>query len=106
MAKPREEIEAEVAQRIREGFDGFEEIVEGVVEYLAEIILPPIVCPCFASLQRRPGAGSKEQTSWTVNTNGDRLDRAYATLERSAMVSRQTFPSVRPAGMRACGNWR
>jgi hypothetical protein len=105
MAELREEIEAEVAQRIREGFDGFEEIVEGVVEYLAEehpgADLVPMVRAAAAEAWAR---AREEQASWPVPTDCDRLDRAFAALERSGIVARQNFTCCQTCGHAEIGD--
>ena len=86
-----EDIQKDVARRIREGFGGFEDNVERIVDYLQDKYPDTDIAP----LVRAPGAGGakaiEDQVSWPEITDCDRLDRAFAALERQGVVARQHF---------------
>src|SRR5215469_4841948 len=94
-----EELEDLVTRRVREGFDRFEEIVEDVVECLADdhpdTNLEPLVRTAATAAWDR---AREEQISWPVPTDCDRLDRAFAALERSGVVARQNFTCCQNCG--------
>jgi hypothetical protein len=105
MADLTEEIEAAVTRRIREGFDGFEEIVEGSVEELADehldIDFEPLVRAAAKAAWSR---AREEQASWPIPTDCDRLDRAFAALERAGVVARQNFTCCQTCGHAEIGD--
>jgi hypothetical protein len=94
-----EELEDLVARRVREGFDPFEEIVGGVVENLADNYpdskLEPLVRTAVTAAWDR---AREEQAAWPVPTDCDRLDRAFAALDRSGIVARQNFSCCQNCG--------
>jgi len=93
------EIEETVARRIREGFDGFEGVIERCVEYLSDehegADLEPLVRTAAVAEWARV---REEQASWPVPTDCDRLDRAFAALERSGIVARHNFTCCQTCG--------
>ena len=105
MADLTEEIEALVSRRIREGFDGFEEIVGSSVEELADehpdIDFEPFVRAAAKAAWSR---AREEQASWPVPTDCDRLDRAFAALERAGVVARQNFTCCQTCGHAEIGD--
>ncbi len=105
MPELEEEVEELVGQYIREGFDGFKEMVERVVEYYSGEHSPAVLEPLVRT--RAKAAWSKareEQASWPVPTDCDRLDRAFAALERSGIVARQNFTCCQTCGHAEIGD--
>jgi hypothetical protein len=100
-----EEIEEQITRRIREGFNGFEGMVECIVEYLTgehpDADLEPLVraaaIPAWSKAR-------EEQASWPVPTDCDYLDRAFAALERSGVVARQNFTCCQTCGHAEIGD--
>ncbi len=81
-----------IATRVLEGFDTRDEIVENYTHYLhehgheegASALAMRLTDEALAEHQKR-------QSSWPDTTDCDRLDAAFAELERRGIVARQNF---------------
>lgn len=101
---PDPEIAAQAEQYVREtladGYLGIEAIIRETV-YMVEDRL--------TSAQARPIVERlwlervEEQQSWTEPTDPDRLERAFAALERDGVVARENFACCRGCGMTEIG---
>src|SRR5262249_15285426 len=79
------------------GFEGAEEIIEGAAEVFTEGGDPSDLRPLAERLAREAfQAHYQEQSRWPEVTDCDRLDAAFAELERDGVVCRQNFS--------CCGN--
>jgi len=68
------------------------EIVEGVLEYLSDEYDPKILRPLAVDYTRkRIVARLAEQKTWPAVTDCDRLDAAFAQLEKARIVCRHDF---------------
>lgn len=88
-----------IAGRVREGFDSFEEIVEGAMEYALdeydeENLEPEILRLTTEALETH----QKEQSNWKLPTDCDRLEEAFAALNRQGIVARQQFSCCNNCG--------
>jgi hypothetical protein len=81
-----------VAYRVREGFEPEGEIVENATHYAQETHgredLQPEIAQITAELM---AAHRAEQAGWDTPTDCDRLDEAFAALNRQGIVARQGF---------------
>jgi hypothetical protein len=101
-----DDIREHLRLRAIEGFDGDAEIVASAIELLADgrgesadvgervLRLAPEV---FA-------AQALAEQAWPVPTDCDRLDRAFAALERSGVVARQHFACCQTCGHAEIGD--
>ncbi|NDJ34543.1 MAG: hypothetical protein GYB64_07725 [Chloroflexi bacterium] len=92
------QIRTYIAARVGEGFDTYDEMVEGVVDYYAikhpELIRPHIERVACQMLEAHRAA----QQHWTGLTDCDRLDRAFVALEEAGIVARQNFTCCQSCG--------
>src|SRR5262249_12302420 len=99
MAEGLEDLREFIAYRVREGFESAHEIVETAHDWeydkserddrLSEIK------GLTAALR---GAHQAEQAGWGPTTDCDRLDQAFATLNRQGIVARQDFSCCNNCG--------
>lgn len=86
------ELRGLIATKVREGFDTRDEIIENFTHYLyehghgegASVLAIRLTDEALAEHQKR-------QSSWPDTTECDRLDAAFAELERRGIVARQNF---------------
>jgi hypothetical protein len=92
MSELLEEIRSFVAQRVAEGFDSEETIIESATEYFEDEHkrddLRPEVTRITVELMAEH---LRKQALWTKPTDCDRLDWAFAELDRDGIVARQNF---------------
>lgn len=89
MDDPRQAITEMIQERINEGFETYEEIVENTqqvfdeveeVESLARAITKQLLLDYYQT-----------QRTWIQPTDCDRLDQAFAELEMRGIIARQNF---------------
>lgn len=96
LADLREQIERDVAA----GFDAPEGIVAGAVAAYEDV-----ADPAFLEVHARHflagalAAHAAAQSGWPADTDCDRLDAAFAALERSGVVARQHFTCCGTCGL-------
>jgi hypothetical protein len=91
----RETINRDVAA----GFRDPDDIVEGVVEMLADQYDEDELRPDAERLLRRAvKAHQRDQATWSATTDCDRLDAAFAELEGAGIVARQNFTCCQNCG--------
>lgn len=99
MAKVLEDLRAFIAYRVREGFESVHEIVENTADYALGKYerddLQPEIRRITAELL---AAHRAEQAGWEGTTDCDRLDEAFAALNRQGIVARQDFSSCNKCG--------
>lgn len=101
-----ERIRAEVEAQARQGFATDAQIVESVTAVLVDEF------PNDASFANRVwrvapevlAAVEAESRTWQVPTDNDRLDRAFAALERDGIVARQNFTCCQSCGHAEIGD--
>lgn len=95
IAEARELVELRVA----EGFETREEIIEGTVDLLSmdydEQLLSRVVPQLTAAAL---DAHRAREASWTAPTDCDRLDAAFAALDRAGILARQNFSDCGTCG--------
>src|SRR5579883_3124579 len=96
----QDEIRAFIAQRVAEGFDAEEDIVEEALDYFADDYGKD---PAFAPLLRKITielieAHMHEERKWASQTDCDKLDAAFDELEQQGIVSRQNFTCCQTCG--------
>ena len=98
MAKALEDLRAFIAHRVREGFESAHEIVENATDYASgkfERDFGPEAKRLTAELL---AAHQAEQLGWGPSTDCDRLDEAFAALNRRGIVARQDFSCCNKCG--------
>ncbi|SRR6266849_5044464 len=95
----QEDLSEFIAYRVREGFESVHEIVENATHYAYEKhgrddLLPTIKRITAESL----AAHQAQQAGWESSTDCDRLDEAFATLNRQGIVARQDFSCCNNCG--------
>ena len=92
-----QELRGYIQRDVAAGFLPESEIARSAVEVLSDAPDANALPPYAAKLTREVIAAHKEeQASWPKTTDCDRLDSAFAALERAGVVSRQDFS--------CCGN--
>jgi hypothetical protein len=92
MAEQIEEIHSFVIQRVAEGFESTEDIIDSAIECFEveeqdEVLRHEIAC--FTA--ERMAEHLRAQTQWPKPTDCDRLDWAFEELDRAGIVARQNF---------------
>jgi hypothetical protein len=99
VAEDLEDLRVFIAYRVREGFKSVHEIIEDATEYSLERYegddLHPEIKRMTAELI---AAHQTEQASWQGQTDCDRLDEAFAALNRQGIVARQDFSCCNNCG--------
>jgi hypothetical protein len=91
------ELEAFIERLVAGGYDGPEEILQAAEDYLADDLDPRrIQIESGPMLQRALAAHAEDEARWPALTDCDRLDAAFASLERRGVIARQNFA--------CCGN--
>ncbi|MDX1993250.1 MAG: hypothetical protein SF029_12730 [bacterium] len=101
---PLDEIRVLIANRVREGFDDRETIIEDMVDWAAsefpdhdlEAFIEAMITEQFAEHERT-------QASWSYPTDCDRLDMAFAELEKRGILARQNFACCQNCGFAEIG---
>lgn len=99
MAEDLEDLRAFIAFRVREGFESVHEIIEDAIHFSFEKYnrddLHPEIIRLTAELIVSHRA---EQAGWDEPTDCDRLDEAFAALNRQDIVARQDFSCCNNCG--------
>jgi hypothetical protein len=99
MVEDLEDLRAFIAYRVREGFESIHEIVKNATEYAFEKYerdnLHPEIKRMTAELI---AAHQADQADWEGQTDCDRLDAAFAFLNRQGIVARQDFSCCNNCG--------
>lgn len=101
MAEPRaeEEVRRCILQLIKEGMTPYEELAETVLDYLADEYDEVVLTECVNRLAPLLyDCRLEEQTMWPLETDCDRLARAFARLEKKGVVARQDFTCCQTCG--------
>ncbi len=87
-----QELRGYIQRDVAAGFRPEDEIATSAVEILADDYDADALTPHAAKMTRELIATHKqEQASWPQTTDCDRLDSAFAALERAGIVCRQDF---------------
>jgi hypothetical protein len=96
-----EDLRTFIAERVREGFDPFDEILQTATEYALDMYdgdgddLEPEI---KRLTEEALAAHRAEQSTWNVETDCDRLDEAFTALNRHGIVARQHFTCCNTCG--------
>lgn len=101
---PDPEVAAEAERYVREaladGYLGIEKIIRETVYMVEDRLSTAQARPLVERLWL---ARVEEQETWTDITDPDRLERAFAALERVGIVARENFTCCRSCGMTEIG---
>ena len=93
------EVRLYILQLLNEGVTPYEEIVFSVVDYFTGEYEEDLVTECAQRLvPLLYDARVEEQTMWPEETDCDRLDRVFTTLESMGVVARQDFTCCQTCG--------
>lgn len=97
------EMEREVDCLVRAGFDEREAIIQQTVDYLSGIEYDSdwLLTQVTERVDQRLQQHYAEQKQWTHETDCDRLDDAFAELDRNGIVARQHFACCQTCGHEA-----
>jgi hypothetical protein len=99
MAEILEELSNFIAHRVREGFESAHEIVQNAEAWAYEKYERDDLLPEIKRLTAELLAAHRaEQVGWRHTTDCDRLDQAFATLNREGIVARQDFSCCNNCG--------
>jgi hypothetical protein len=91
------DLEQFIATLVAAGFDTPEEILQAASDYLADDLdQRRIDLESGPMLERALAAHAADEANWPALTDCDRLDAAFAVLERQGVIARQNFS--------CCGN--
>ena len=91
MAESIEEIRSFVAQRVTEGFQSTEDIIDSTIECF-EVEENEELCQEIARFTaKRMVEHLQSQSQWPATTDCDRLDWVFEELDRGGIVARQNF---------------
>jgi hypothetical protein len=94
-----EDLRTFIGYRIREGFDSVHDIIENATHYAYEKYGRDDVQPEVKRITAESlTAHRAEQTQWEGSTDCDRLDEAFAALNRQGIVARQDFSCCNNCG--------
>ena len=98
MGHALEDLREFIEYRVREGFESVHEIVENATDYAYgkfERDFEPEIKRLTAELI---AAHRSDQAEWGASTDCDRLDEAFAALNRQGIVARQDFSCCNNCG--------
>jgi len=99
MAEVLEDLRAFIAYRVREGFESVHEIIENASDYaLGKHHRDDLQAEIKRITAEVLAAHQAEQAEWEVPTDCDRLDEAFAALNRQGIVARQDFSCCNNCG--------
>jgi hypothetical protein len=88
-----------IAYRVREGFESAHEIVENAADYALGKYDRDDLRPAIRRLTAKVLAAHRaDQAGWGPTTDCDRLDKAFAALNRQGIVARQDFSCCNNCG--------
>lgn len=94
-----EDLQSFIAYRVREGLESAHEIVENATDYALETHGRDDLQPAIKRLTAEALATHRaEQSGWGSTTDCDRLDEAFAALNRRGIVARQDFSCCTKCG--------
>jgi hypothetical protein len=97
-----EEVREMARARVREGFAGPGEIVERIADILAdEHEVDALEEAVAAAVDQAIAEHLRDQASWPLPTDCDRLDRAFDCLEESGILARQNYWCCQTCGSAA-----
>lgn len=92
MTEDLEAIREFIARSVKEGFDSVHDIVESATHYAYEVHNRDAVRSVIKQMTAELVAAHRsEQTEWEASTDCDRLNSAFAELNRRGIVARQNF---------------
>lgn len=96
-AESLEQLENFIWRLVAAGYETPEEIMQAAEDYLADDLDPrQIQLASGPMLQRALAAHAEDEATWPILTDCDKLDAAFAALERKGVIARQNFS--------CCGN--
>jgi hypothetical protein len=99
MAEGLDELRAFIEYRVREGFESVHEIVENARDWAYDTYDRTDLLPEIRRLTAELLAAHRaEQAGWGPTTDCDRLDEAFAALNRQGIVARQDFSCCNNCG--------
>jgi hypothetical protein len=99
MAEAPEDLREFIAHRVREGFESAHEIVENAHDWASDKYERDDLLPEIKRLTAElVAAHQAEQVGWGPTTDCDRLDQAFAALNRQGIVARQDFSCCNNCG--------
>ena len=98
-ADPIEALRDKIRNDVTAGFDDEDVILTNIAEYFEEEIDPALVRREAPRILREVLAEhARAQASWPAVTDCDRLDAAFAALERDGIIARQNFTCCMTCG--------
>jgi hypothetical protein len=99
MAEALDDLREFIAHRVREGFESVHEIVENAHDWAYEKYQRDDLLPKIKRITSELlAAHLAEQAGWGATTDCDRLDQAFAALNRQGIVARQDFSCCNNCG--------
>lgn len=99
MVEDLQGVRAFIASRVREGFASVHEIIEDATQYASERYSSNDLNSKIKRMRAELiAAHQTEQTTWEGQTDCDRLDEAFAALNRQGIVARQDFSCCNNCG--------
>lgn len=93
-----DELRQHIADRVAEGFDSRNDIVEQTIAYYELEDDPRLRRQVQPLTDRAIAAHREKQATWPTVTDCDRVDQAFATLEQAGIVARQNFADCQTCG--------
>lgn len=94
-----EDLREFIAYRVREGFESAHDIIENASNYALESYACDDLLPDIKRITAELIAAHRtEQAEWEGPTDCDRLDEAFASLNRQGIVARQDFSCCNNCG--------
>jgi hypothetical protein len=99
MSNVLKDLRAFISYRVREGFESVHEMIENATEYVYETHGREDFGPKIRRITAELLAVHRaEQTGWEKTTDCDRIDKAFATLNRMGIVARHNFSCCNNCG--------
>ncbi|WP_369237661.1 hypothetical protein AB5J56_32065 [Streptomyces sp. R21] len=103
----REELEEQVRQWVRSGYDTRAELAEAAEDFLVDGDVRPVSRPQARQLVDRLWLERvAEQETWTGTTDPERLTRAFTALDAQGITAREHFTCCRGCGTSEIGGER
>lgn len=100
----RRELAELVADLVRPGFRTRDEVLEIALDRAADDVPGLTSAEITAAVDAAWAARLTEQRDWPVRTDADRLDDAFAALERARVVARASFTCCTTCGFAEIGD--
>jgi hypothetical protein len=101
---PRRELAELVADLVRPGFRTRDEVREIALDRAADDVPGLSAAEITAAVDAAWAARLAEQRDWPARTDADRLDDAFAALERTGVVARASFTCCTTCGFAEIGD--